>query len=263
MKQSVVRSLAGTLKTCVIFVTFFILSVTTSLGQGTIKDTIVNCKFFAPSYSFQEPAASLAKEFGWNNALGASFYFKFGHNILLGVDGNYFFGNDIRDDSLFKYITAYGGGVIGTEGVYSNVALYERGYNVTARIGKVYPIFHSNHNSGLVVTFGAGFIQQKIRIVVINSDIPELQGDYLKGYDHLTNGPTLSQYVGYMHFGRNNLENFDIGLEAFEGFTKNRRAYNFDSMGPITSIQYDVLIGIKLGFILPFYRDVSRIIYTY
>jgi len=234
-----------------------------AFAQGHLKDTVVNCKMLTPAYSFQLPGADMAKEFGVNSAIGLSFYWKFSHNLLFGIDANYFFGTTIKDDSLFKYLKTSGGSVLGIQGIYSDVALYERGYNATARFGKVFPVFHSNPNSGLVLMAGAGFIQHKIRIVVINSDIPELTGDYLKGYDHLTNGFCFTQYLGYQHLGKYNLGNFSAGIEAFEGFTKNRRTWNFDSMGPDNSTHFDVLIGVKVGFILPFYSDVSRMVYTY
>ncbi len=253
--------ITGIIKVWVLLCTIITIS-SNICAQGAWKDTVINCKMLTPEFTGQLPAASMAQEFSWDLAIGGSFYFKMRHNILFGIDGNYFFGTDIKD-SLFKYISNTSGGILGESGVYSNVALYERGYNFTARIGKVFPMFGSNKNSGLVILAGAGFLQHKIRILVINNDIPELTGDYLKGYDHLTNGPCLTQSIGYQHLGRHNLGNFNICIEGFEGFTKNRRTYNFDTMGPDNSLHIDILIGIKVGFILPFYTDVSKMVYTY
>jgi hypothetical protein len=261
MKKTLYPRIKGIIKAWAVFCVIITIS-SASFAQGVWKDTVINCKMLAPEFSAQLPAASMAQEFSWNLAIGGSFYFKMKHNILLGIDGNYFFGTDIKD-SLFKYISNTSGGILGESGVYSNVALYERGYDFTARIGKVFPMFGSNKNSGLVVLVGAGFLQHKIRILVIDNDIPELEGDYLKGYDHLTNGPCFTQSIGYQHLGRHNLGNFNLSLEGFEGLTKNRRIYNFDTMGPDNSLHIDVLIGIKVGFILPFYTDVSKMVYTY
>jgi hypothetical protein len=264
MGNPLYKGIMSTTKVIAFCVTFLILSERSYGQRSYIKDTIVNCKLFTPAYSFQEPAGSMAQSFSWDDALSASFLFKFGHNILLGVGFEYFFGNDIKDDSLFRYITApSGGGILGSEGIFSNVALYERGYIATGYIGKIIPIFNSNHNSGLMLLAGAGYMQHKIRIVVVNSDIAELTGDYLKGYDHLTSGPCLSQYIGYQHLGRNKLGNYNVGFEFSEGITKNRRIYNFDSMGPDNSLDFDMLVGVKVGFVLPFYTDISRMVYTY
>jgi hypothetical protein len=261
MKKTLYSRIRGIVKVCALLYTFISVA-SSSLAQGVWKDTTINCKMFIPEFSGQLPASSMASEFSWDLALGGSFYFKMNHNILLGVDGNYFFGTDVKDP-LFRYISNSSGGILGDGGIYSSVALYERGYNFTARIGKVFPMFGSNKNSGLFILGGAGFLQHKIRILVIDNDIPELTGDYLKGYDHLTNGPCLTQSIGYQHLGRHNLGNFNISLEGFEGFTKNRRVYNFDTMGPDNSLHLDILIFVKVGFILPFYTDVSKMVYTY
>lgn len=244
-----------------IFCIFIIIS-SFSHAQGIWKDTAINCVMVTPEFSAQLPAGSMAAEFSWNLALGGSVYYKIKHNIIFGIDANYFFGTDVKDP-LFRYISNASGGILGESGIYSQVALYERGYNITGRIGKVFPILNSNKNSGLTIMIGGGFLQHKIRILVIDNDIPELQGDYLKGYDHLTNGPCVTESIGYQHLGRHNLGNVTVSLEGFEGFDKNRRTYNFDTMGPDNSLHLDVLVGLKVGFVLPFYTDVSKMVYTY
>lgn len=76
---------------------------------------------------------------------------------------------------------------------------------------------------------GVGILQHKIRIEHQDNKIPQLEGDYLKGYDRLSNGLMVHQFVGYFHMSNNRLINFFVGAEAWQGFTKNRRDLNFDT----------------------------------
>ena len=54
--------------------------------------------------------------------------------------------------------------------------------------------------------------------------------EYKKGYDRLTNGPAITEGISYLHCGSKRLINFSLGLECTQGFTQNRRDYNFDQM---------------------------------
>jgi hypothetical protein len=96
-------------------------------------------------------------------------------------------------------------------------------------------------------------LQHKIRIEVVDNTIPQLFGDYKKGYDRLTNGIALSQYVGYFYMGNRRTVNFSLGLEIMEAFTKNRRDYNFDTMEKDDHLRMDLLIGLRLNWSIPFY----------
>jgi hypothetical protein len=99
-----------------------------------------------------------------------------------------------------------------------------------------------------------GLFQHKIRIqddpqVVVSS----LAGDYKKGYDRLTNGLAITEFIGYQHFAKNRLINFYAGIELTQGFTQNRRDYNFDTFERDDAKRFDGLVGFKLGWVLPFY----------
>lgn len=110
-------------------------------------------------------------------------------------------------------------------------------------------------------TLGAGFLEHKIRIDVDKDDVPELSGDYLKGYDRLTNGLALTEFIGYMHCGNNRLINFIFGFELTQAFTQNRRDFNFDQMKKDDNKRLDLLYGIKLGWFFPLYRHAATSYY--
>ena len=75
----------------------------------------------------------------------------------------YFFGNNVKDSTLFDNITTSTGALIGADGHYANVNLMERGFDVHAFIGYAY---HPKENnlSGFYFSGGLGFLQHQIFI---------------------------------------------------------------------------------------------------
>ncbi|MBA2422371.1 MAG: hypothetical protein H0V61_04025 [Chitinophagales bacterium] len=231
--------------------------------RSNIDDTTVNAKLLTFSYSVQIPVADLAERFGTSNCLGGGLYFKIPHNILLGAEANYIFGGNIREDSILNFLYTSSGGLIGIDGLYETVFLFERGIAFWGKFGKIIPVFNSNPNTGITLIAGAGFLQHRIKFSSPNHTLPYLSGDYLKGYDRLSNGFAVSQYIGYTHLDKRKLMNFTFGVEVIEAFTKSRRDWNMDQMKKDESKRFDMLLGIKVGWILPFYGRGEERIYTY
>jgi hypothetical protein len=124
-----------------------------------------------------------------------------------------------------------------------------------AQGGKIVPLGKKpNKNSGLMFMFGAGFINHQILIEFRGDNAPQVQDDYKKGYDRLHYGFAMSQFIGYMYLGNNRSLNFFGGFEFIEGFTRNRRVYNYDTQSSDLRDKYDIFIGLKVGYIFPFYR---------
>ena len=114
-----------------------------------------------------------------------------------------------------------------------------------------------NLNSGILVKTGVGFMQHKIRIEHQETSIAQLEGDYLKGYDRMANGPAATAFLGYYHMSNNRLINFVIGLEGWRGFTEPRRSMNFDTGQIESGVRNDILIGLRAGWTLHLYKRMS------
>jgi hypothetical protein len=155
------------------------------------------------------------------------------------------------------------GSITNGDGVPAVVALYERGWMVTGRFGKLMPVLGPNRNSGLFITAGLGYLQHKIRIEVQNESAPQLKGDYKRGYDRLCGGFALSQSVGYLYFGERRLVNFYFALEFYEGWTENYRKYYFDTMTSGEEKRFDFLVGPEFGWIIPLRKRMAREFYYY
>ena len=253
--------------------TFFFIVVMLSMSKldciaqaykSNIKDTTVNAKILSLNFSYHAPLFDMNHRFGFSELAGGSFQFKFGKNIVAGIDGGYLFGNRVKEDSILKFIRDTAKQVIGNTGNFTQLLLYESGYQFSVKAGKIFPgIKKWNPNSGVFVQFGAGFIQHKIIIRDPENVVPQVHDDYAKGYDRLTNGVMLSQFVGVIHLDTRKIKNFYFGAEFMEGFTKVRRDYDFVSMAPLIKNRFDMLAGIRVGWMLPFYGKNEQRFYSY
>jgi hypothetical protein len=108
---------------------------------------------------------------------------------------------------------------------------------------------------------GVGFMQHKILIQDKSESLLQLRGDYRKGYDRLTNGIFLEQYIGYIYLSNNGLINFHIGLDIAWGITEGRRDYLFDVRKPGNDKRNDLLFGVRGGWYLPMFKRKSEEFY--
>lgn len=204
------------------------------------------------------PAGDMADRYGTSYRAGVQVLYKTKSNWLMGVKFDYLFGNNLREDSLLintidKYGTFIGGGA-----ERLTVRLYERGYIFGVQGGKIINIGNYNSDNGITLITTLGLMEHKVFIRDREQAVPSLAGDYKKGYDRLTNGLVVEQFVGYSHFSNNNLVNFYIGLNASIGFTQGRRDFLFDVMRPDDAKRTDILFGIKGGWYIPIFKRKSE-----
>lgn len=230
-------------------------------GQKSVRDSSISMTMIGAIGGVQLPAGDLADRFGTNFNVGGTFQYKTRSNFLFGFDGYFLFGADVREDGLLRQFTNGSGSITGLDGQYANILLYERGLKLEAKAGKIFPVIGPNPNSGITLTLGAGWLQHKIRIDNTSEPIPALRGEYLKGYDRLTGGLSLTGFAGYTNFGNKRLVNFFIGLEATRGFTRSQRKFNFDTRETDDRLRYDLLLGIRGGWLIPLYRRSPRTFY--
>ncbi|HET6228312.1 MAG TPA: hypothetical protein VFF27_18675 [Bacteroidia bacterium] len=219
---------------------------------GQIKDTSMFLPIVATGYGYYLPGENMVERFGNNSSVYLSAEFKMENNWMFGINGSYLFGKIVKDKPFYNITKD--NVFINSEGDEGDVRLYERGFTVSGTFGRMFVLSKARPNCGLVANLGLGFIQHKIRIEVIGNNIPQLDKNYKKGYDRLTNGLLLSQNLGYVFLSKNRLVNFYVGLECMEGFTQNRREFDFDKMQRDTKKRVDVLTGLKVAWILPLYK---------
>ena len=227
-----------------------------------VKDSVISVATVEISYAFQIPGGDLVKRYDANSAIGGGFQYKTNRNWIWGVNGMFMFGNNVKEDSLLGHISTSTGNIITNTGTYGEVYTYERGYTLTAQVSKLIPLGKTNRNTGIVLGLGGGFINHKIRIEVGDNNVYPLQGDYKKGYDRKTNGPCATASIGYRYMGNKKLVNFYVGFDFLQGFTHERRPWNFDQgKAPSQAMRNDQLYSVRIAWLLPLYRRDTNVYY--
>ena len=230
-------------------------------AQEEIEETPLTALALKFNYGFQIPAGDLADRFGSNFVLGLGAEYIIKNGVFFGTEFDLHFGNKVKEDALASLRTAEGD-IIGNDRSLSAVFPRMRAISAGIYIGKVIS-FGKLKNTGLKVSLGAGFIEHKIRFQDDSNNAIQLFGDYVKGYDRLSNGFSLKQFVGYQYMSSDQRINIYGGFDFTEAFTKGRRDWNYDQFGPDKSSRTDILIGFRIGLILPFFfgADPSTIYY--
>jgi hypothetical protein len=252
----------------IIFYTFLAFFLTFSsnlkaqskkLSDSTLTDFSVGIHF-----GLQTPQADLAKTFGNNfNAGLHTEFFWWNSRWFVGGGGQFLFGETLKIDPLTALRSSEG--LLLGNGAFAEIELRERGAVIDAYVGHLIKIRdNGNQLSGLRVTLGVGFLEHYIRIQDNQNNVtPQVLGVYRNGYDRLTNGLALTQFIGYEIRSRNKTINFYAGFDFTEGFTKNRRGYNFDTRQRDDAQRLDVLIGFRAGLLLPIFSSRNASEYEY
>lgn len=231
-------------------------------AQVNPADTL-NVSLTGINAGFHLPAADLNKRFGFNGSLGLDFTHLLSNRWIYQFNGDFIFGDQIKNESdVLSNISTSEGFVIDREGTLQKINIYERGLDLYASVGKLFPAFDYNPNTGIIVLAGLGYLQHQYRFEIENNNTPQLAGDYRKGYDHLCGGPSLRQFAGYFHLGNTKKINYYVGLELKEAYTFSFRPYYFNEIEKAGEKRFDVMAGIKFTWLLPLYKK-SQSTYYY
>ncbi len=238
--------------------------ISSLFAQLNIHDSTIFTPLISATFGYQFPGGDLAKQFGSNASIGGSIMFKTKHNWLFGAEGNFMFGQSVKNsDSLLQIISTELGFIIDANGYYADMVYYERGYNFFAKFGKVIPMLSPNPNSGITLLAGAGYIQDKIRIHNPGNTAPQLLGDYKKGYDRLNGGLAVTGAIGYMYLSNTRLLNFSLSFEFMQAWTTPYRERDFDTGQKDTRKFSSQFYTVRASWIIPLYRRVPKEFYTY
>ncbi len=201
--------------------------------------------------------------FGFNNLFGFSIHYKMNKNWLIGVEGNFLFGTTVRDYYILNNISTHTGQFISQNNSLIAVSPQERGFSIKFNVGKIIPFSETYPDAGLLLLTGFGMLQHKIAIDVRASSLPQLDKTYRKGYDRMCNGPVISQFIGGIFMERRRFVSAYLGLQFDVGFTQNRRPIDFYSMAKLNEKRIDLFLGVKIGWIIPYFLKSSEKEYYY
>ena len=244
--EKIHRILTNTAPFCLIAI-FILLSSLSTLAQEEPAESISgNGAYLGVFYGVQWSAGDLSDRFGSNSSVGATFEVFKNQKWIFGVEGQFLFGNEIKED-VFGGIVTDQGHIINSNYGIADIDIKERGINIFAKVGRIHDLWSEQHVSGFKWTIGAGFLQHKIRLKDAQDAVPFFNDDYIKGYDRLTNGFALTEFLGYQFLDVKGGLNFFIGAEFVQGFTKDRRGLNYNTGVEIDDSRFDMLIGLKAG----------------
>jgi hypothetical protein len=208
------------------------------------------------TFGRQIPAGDLTARFGNNLAVGIGIeYTVIPSGWVFNLESSYLFGNTVKEDVLTLLRTT-DGNIINDINAYADVSLKERGLYTGVTFGKIFKL-HDNGNrfGGVRFTLGGGWLYHKIRIQDNQDAVAQLSAAYARGYDRFTAGIAANQFLGYQLISRDRTLNFYFGLEAMEGFTKNRRGFNFDTGRRDDLKRIDILYGVRVGWQLAIFTN--------
>lgn len=254
-----------------LFTTIVIVSILQSYAQDKLfaTDNIAKARkgfIITGSADYDQPAADMAKRFDLSYRAGFGILYKTEKGWLFGTKFDFILGNTIKEDSFMinirdKYNDTYNGKIlefISSDGTRVGVPFFERGYAVGVELGKIINVTKKRPDNGIMLLSTVGFIQHKINIFDQVGSVAELRGNYLKGYDRLTNGLFAEQYLGYVYFSKSRLINFHIGIDALFGFTQCKRDYLYDVMRTDNKQRLDILFGLRGGWYIPMFKRKSE-----
>lgn len=207
---------------------------------------------FRFNYTLCIPGGDLSRRFGAFSNLGGGVGLKLENGWDIRAEGSFLFSRNVYEFSMLDSLRDHEGYIIDQNGNQYNPNMTMRGYTVSAHIGRLFPI-DRNQNSGIFISIGGGYIQHKIHFQNVSGFAPQLQGDYLKGYDRLTNGYMINEFIGYQFMSIKKMVNFYLGFEFMQATTQYARNWNYDLRAGDTHTRNDNYWGIRFGWILPIY----------
>ena len=241
-----------------LFVFFIGWSFAQIHAQPFSLDTAVESKVLAAvHYGTGWTGGDLVNRYGYINLVGFSAGYKLTNNWFFQTDASFLFGSQVKIPGLLDGITDSYGNITDVNGDPAAVNILCRGLATNVQVGKIIPLSRFQRNSGLMVHAGVGYLNHRIKIETQTQVVPMIELDYKKGYDRLCTGMSSMQFIGYSFMPRNSFYNFYGGMYAIEGFTKDRRIIFFDqpTVPVSTKTRLDVIVGLKIGWYIPFYSS--------
>jgi len=240
-------------KITILFVLFLGLVKLPLNAQVNVRDSATQGVIINASLGYNWVGGDMSDWFGGHMSAGLDVYYKTKSNWLFGGGFDYMFGTNVKNGyKLLEDLITEDGNIIGAGGDYATIKPFLRSWAVQAKLGKIFPFIGHNPNSGLLFMGGVGYLQHKIKIDHGDA-VFQLNEPYIKGYDHFTSGLLISEYIAFYHSGNKRTLNFTAGFQFMQGFTQNRREYNYDTRSADTENKLDLFFGIRASWFLPIY----------
>lgn len=208
------------------------------------------------AYSYNIPSADMSNRFGDFNGTLLGVYYKSKSQWTMGVSGTFYFGSQLKEDNLLYNLSNSSGTINSTNGNPAKYALSMHGYSVQANLGKMFRLFNRFPNSGLLVELSGGYISHWINFSIPQNDIPPLDDAHIKGYDRLSGGLAMTEFIGFMHYSASRFLNFKTGLSFTQANVQNFRQFNYDTQSMELGVLQDRISSFVFCWFIPI--DISQ-----
>lgn len=231
----------------------FVIGWSGSISSQTHAMNEVNTLSFSASFAYAFPVDRLSDRFGSGyQVAGMVEWMNWPGNWIMGLEGRYGYGADVRENVL-AFLQDRDGEIVGRDLSLSNVFLSARLMTIGLYSGKLHSLSKENARSGIRWTIGLAHLRHWIKVNDEMRSLPQIEGDYGKGYDRLTAGYALTQFLGFQHVSLDRRLNIIVGFDLMEGFTRSQRDYDYQLQMGDKSTRMDMTIGFRAGIAVGLY----------
>ena len=221
------------------------------VGQVSAQDDVLGYDHLGLNikYGANIPGEDYQDRFGFNIEAGIGLeYLLSSRNMVFSLEADVFIGSSVKEDVLSR-LRLENGQILAVSGNYGSVSLKQRASYFGILAEKI--IGKNQYRRGIKLGLGVGRFAHYIRILNPSVDVPQVRGDYTKGYDHKSVGPAIKERIAYNYVSKSRKIYFTFGFEFTQAFTKNIRAINLDTNLPENGTRLDLLYGINIKWTLP------------
>lgn len=205
------------------------------------------------SYGLDLPGGDLADRFGINYNPGLDIDYFQNEKWFFGIHGHMLIGPIVKEDVISNIRTS-DGGFVSQQQDLAVITMKQRGFLVGIHGGRFIKLNKGKNKHGIRLRLGSSIMTHYIIFNNETASTNQLLGDYTKGYDRLTRGITLEEFIGYQYINESGSLNTFIGFNFVHGFNKNLRPYDFDTRIRDEARKFDQLFGIRVGFTINLYE---------
>lgn len=229
------------------FLTVFLFVV--FIVKGQVYDRIdLNFR-----YGTDLPSLDMAERFGlsYNPELGLDFD---KNNYFFGVHGSFFLGPIVKED-VISNLRNSDGFLISQQEDLAIITMKQRGFSVGLHAGKFIPLFENFGTHGIRVRVGLNVLTHYIVFNNETASTNQLLGDYARGYDRLSRGFGIEEFIGYQYVSTKNSVRIFIGFNGIQARTRNLRPVNFDTRMRDNIVRTDILSGLRVGMAISLFEN--------
>ncbi len=206
------------------------------------------------SYGVDLPGGDLADRFGLNYNPAVDLDYVINDSWFFGVHGHFLLGPFVKEDVISNIRTS-DGLLIGQQKNKSILTMKQRGFSVGIHAGKFINLSPTKQKHGIRLRVGSGLLSHHIIFNDESVTLNQLLGDYGRGYDRLTRGLTLEEFIGYQYISADGKINMFAGFSFVQGFTQNLRPVNFDTGLRDDRRRLDLMNGLRIGVTFNLYEN--------